>query len=210
MATYIKPDAVKDSSIAKSKLDTALANEINGKLTDAPKDGKVYGRSDGEWVGVDSNWEFIRSESFADYGGGDHRILLAEVAKYKEVKWIISKDTADDSLSGWIRPSIGYFVGWVFRSLILGWTNIYTSGLKLVQYSGWIAYDNTIDFEFAKYDKTSAQASASGTNIEMKQCYIPTEQEKEIIDNPASAYIIPLVAGSYNGTETIYIYGKRR
>ena len=31
MATYIKPDAVKDSSIAKSKLDTALANEINGK-----------------------------------------------------------------------------------------------------------------------------------------------------------------------------------
>lgn len=31
MATYINPDAVKDSSIAKSKLDTALANEINGK-----------------------------------------------------------------------------------------------------------------------------------------------------------------------------------
>lgn len=32
MATYIiKPDAVKDSSIAKSKLDIALANEINGK-----------------------------------------------------------------------------------------------------------------------------------------------------------------------------------
>lgn len=31
MATYIKPDAVKDSSIAKSKLDTALTNEINGK-----------------------------------------------------------------------------------------------------------------------------------------------------------------------------------
>ena len=31
MATYINPDAVKDSSIAKSKLDTALTNEINGK-----------------------------------------------------------------------------------------------------------------------------------------------------------------------------------
>lgn len=31
MATYINPDAVKDSSIAKSKLDTALVNEINGK-----------------------------------------------------------------------------------------------------------------------------------------------------------------------------------
>lgn len=31
MATYINPDAVKDSSISKSKLDTALANEINGK-----------------------------------------------------------------------------------------------------------------------------------------------------------------------------------
>lgn len=50
MATYIKPDAVKDGSLSKSKLDTALVNEINGKLTDAPKDGKVYGRSDGEWI----------------------------------------------------------------------------------------------------------------------------------------------------------------
>lgn len=171
-----------------------------GYLTDAPKDGKAYGRSDGEWVGVDSNWEFIRSESFADYGGGDHKILLAEVTKYKEVKWIISKDAADDSLSRWIRPSIGYFIGEIFRPLILGWTNIYVSGLKLVQYSGWIACDNTIDFKFAKYDKTSAQASASGANIEMKQCYIPTEQEKEFINNPASVYVIPLVAGSYNGT----------
>ena len=183
---------------------------LGGNLTDAPKDGKVYGRSDGEWVGVDSNWEFIRSESFADYGGGDHRILLVEVAKYKEVKRIISKDTADDSLSGWIRPSIGYFVGKVFRNFILGWTNIYTSGLKLVQYSGWISCDNTIDFEFAKYDKPTTQATASGTNIEIRQCYIPTEQEKEFINNPASVYTIPLVAGSYNGTETIYIYGKRR
>ena len=31
MATYINPDAVKDNSLSKSKLDTALANEINGK-----------------------------------------------------------------------------------------------------------------------------------------------------------------------------------
>lgn len=31
MATYINPDAVKDLSIAKSKLDTALVDEINGK-----------------------------------------------------------------------------------------------------------------------------------------------------------------------------------
>lgn len=31
MATYIKPDAVKDSSIAKRKLDTALKTEIDGK-----------------------------------------------------------------------------------------------------------------------------------------------------------------------------------
>lgn len=31
MATYINPDAVKDGSLSKSKLDTALANEINGK-----------------------------------------------------------------------------------------------------------------------------------------------------------------------------------
>ena len=106
-----------------------------GNLTDAPKDGKTYGRSDGEWVGVDSNWEFIRSESFVDYGGGDHKILLAQVAKYKEVKWIISKDAADDSLSEWIRPSIGYFIWHTFHSFILGWTNIYVSGLKLVQYS---------------------------------------------------------------------------
>lgn len=31
MATYIKPEAIKDLSITKSKLDTALTNEINGK-----------------------------------------------------------------------------------------------------------------------------------------------------------------------------------
>ena len=31
MTKYINPDAVKDSTISKSKLDTALANEINGK-----------------------------------------------------------------------------------------------------------------------------------------------------------------------------------
>ena len=55
MATYINPDAVKGSSIAKSKLDTALKDEINGKLTDAPKDGKVYGRKDGAWEEVRSS-----------------------------------------------------------------------------------------------------------------------------------------------------------
>lgn len=31
MATYINPNAVKDGSLSKSKLDTALVNEINGK-----------------------------------------------------------------------------------------------------------------------------------------------------------------------------------
>ena len=31
MATYINPDAVKDNSLSKSKLDIALTNEINGK-----------------------------------------------------------------------------------------------------------------------------------------------------------------------------------
>lgn len=61
MATYINPDAVKDGSLSKSKLDTALANEINGKLTDAPKDGKVYGRSDGEWVGLGDEWKLIET-----------------------------------------------------------------------------------------------------------------------------------------------------
>ena len=58
MATYIKPEAIKDASLPIGKVaamseDERLAFLVSlglGNLTEVPNDGKVYGRTHGEWV----------------------------------------------------------------------------------------------------------------------------------------------------------------
>lgn len=58
MATYIKPEAIKDASLPIGKVATMSENERLaflvslglGNLTEVPNDGKVYGRTHGEWV----------------------------------------------------------------------------------------------------------------------------------------------------------------
>lgn len=58
MATYIKPEAIKDASLPISKVAAMSENERLaflvslglGNLTEVPNDGKVYGRTHGEWV----------------------------------------------------------------------------------------------------------------------------------------------------------------
>lgn len=58
MATYIKPEAIKDASLPIGKVaamseDERLAFLVSlglGNLTEVPDDGKVYGRTHGEWV----------------------------------------------------------------------------------------------------------------------------------------------------------------
>lgn len=58
MATYIKPEAIKDASLPIGKVAAMSENERLaflvslglGNLTEVPDDGKVYGRKHGEWV----------------------------------------------------------------------------------------------------------------------------------------------------------------
>lgn len=67
MATYIKPEAIKDASLPIGKVaamseDERLAFLVSlglGNLTEVPDDGKVYGRTHGEWVEVgDGDWKY--------------------------------------------------------------------------------------------------------------------------------------------------------
>lgn len=58
MATYIKPEAIKDASLPIGKVATMSEDERLaflvqlglGNLAEVPDDGKVYGRTYGEWV----------------------------------------------------------------------------------------------------------------------------------------------------------------
>lgn len=69
MATYIKPEAIKDASLPIGKVAAMSENERLaflvslglGNLTEVPNDGKVYGRTHGEWVEtLDGRpWELI-------------------------------------------------------------------------------------------------------------------------------------------------------
>ena len=47
MSTFLNPDAVKDSSIAKSKLDTTLVNEIN----------EINGKQDAPDIDRQGQWQ---------------------------------------------------------------------------------------------------------------------------------------------------------
>lgn len=131
MATYIKPEAVKDSSIAKSKLDTALTNEINGKLTDAPKDGKVYGRKDGAWEEVQNGANhFFLIKEFSTDANTQNVPIIDDAREYSEL--IIFKDCATNGTNnngGYITVkgidvlnwgnSQGYYVAHIFLGEIV-------------------------------------------------------------------------------------------
>lgn len=110
MATYIKPDAVKDSSIAKSKLDTALVNEINGKqeaLTLTIKDnGNI----------VLANIQGQSKEFMPATPSGDpmHYAYVAAGAEYNDTGADIVKtapwaDLADDDADKTVVHKAGYW-----------------------------------------------------------------------------------------------------
>ena len=111
MATYIiKPDAVKDSSITKSKLDTALANEINGKqeaLTLTVKDnGNI----------VLANIQGQSKEFMPATPSGDpmHYAYVAAGAEYNDTGADIVKttpwaDLADDDADKTVVHKAGYW-----------------------------------------------------------------------------------------------------
>lgn len=110
MATYINPDAVKDSSIAKSKLDTALTNEINGKqeaLTLTIKDnGNI----------VLANIQGQSKEFMPATPSGDpmHYAYVAAGAEYNDTGEDIVKttpwaDLADDDADKTVVHKAGYW-----------------------------------------------------------------------------------------------------
>ena len=119
MATYIKPDAVKDSSIAKSKLDTALANEINGKqeaLTLTVKDnGNI----------VLANIQGQSKEFMPATPSGDpmHYAYVAEGAEYNDTGANIVKtapwaDMVDDDYTGNYGKTVVHRAGcWYLNGL---------------------------------------------------------------------------------------------
>lgn len=110
MATYINPDAVKDSSIAKSKLDTALTNEINGKqeaLTLTVKDNGniVIGNIQGQTK------EFMPATPSGD---PMHYAYVAAGAEYNNTGADIVKnapwaDLADDDADKTVVHKAGYW-----------------------------------------------------------------------------------------------------
>ena len=110
MTKYINPDAVKDSTISKSKLDTALANEINGKqeaLTLTIKDnGNI----------VLANIQGQSKEFMPATPSGDpmHYAYVAAGAEYNDTGADIVKttpwaDLADDDADKTVVHKAGYW-----------------------------------------------------------------------------------------------------
>lgn len=110
MSTFLNPDAVKDSSITKSKLDTALTNEINGKqeaLTLTVKDnGNI----------VLANIQGQSKEFMPATPSGDpmHYAYVAAGAEYNDTGADIVKttpwaDLADDDADKTVVHKAGYW-----------------------------------------------------------------------------------------------------
>ena len=110
MATYIKPNALKDSSIAKSKLDPTLTNEINGKqeaLTLTVKDnGNI----------VLANIQGQSKEFMPATPSGDpmHYAYIAAGAEYNDTGADIVRTTpwaelADDDVDKTVVHKAGYW-----------------------------------------------------------------------------------------------------
>ncbi len=110
MATYINPDAVKDSSLSKSKLDTALTKELNGKqeaLTLTVKDnGNI----------VLANIQGQSKEFMPATPSGDpmHYAYVAAGAEYNDTGADIVRttpwaDLADDDVDKTVVHKAGYW-----------------------------------------------------------------------------------------------------
>lgn len=152
MATYIKPDAVKDGSLSKSKLDTALANEINGKqeaLTLTVKDnGNI----------VLANIQGQSKEFMPATPSGDpmHYAYVAAGAEYNDTGADIVKttpwaDMLDDDYTGDYGKTVIHKAGYWYLNGLGDITNdeirkIYQVSANFPPGTDWTSYFGYADY----------------------------------------------------------------